>query len=229
MVCPNCKHELNPQARVCPTCGTPVPGARPVPTVVVTPPVQGGPAPEPLRKKNKVTASRVFIVLFCLVAMAANGALIAFWFLPSIRVTNDTASASVTLYSMFDICRGPAPYLTYALIAECIISIVFCMVPLFKKYANRRRMLIIPKLMCILSAACYATPYLVARMVLQVNAFLKGGRVSHCNPFTAICLGLFLLLWLTSELTIHNRRLYHERQIEALRDQLNSYGIKPNV
>lgn len=226
MVCPNCKHELNPQARVCPTCGTPVPGAR-VPTVVISPPNQDDALP--VKKKNKVTAARVFVVLFCLVAMIANGALIAFWFLPSIRATNDASGASITLYSMFEICRGPAPYLTYALIAECIVSIVFCMIPLFKNFANRRQTLIIPKLMCILSAACYATPYVVARIVPQVNAFLKGGQVSHCNPFTAICLVLFLLLWITGELTIRNRRLHYERQIEALKDQLNSYGIKPDI
>ena len=228
MVCSNCKHELNPQARVCPTCGTPVPGAR-VPTVVVAPPVQGGPAPVPLRKKNKVTAARVFTVLFCLLAMAANGALIAFWFLPSIQVTGGTGSASITLYSMFELCRETAPYLTYALIAECIVSIVFCMIPLFKKFANRRQTLVVPKLMCILSAACYATPYLVSRMVLQINAFLKGGQVSHVNPFTLICLGMFLLLWLTSELTIRNRHLIQKRRIEALEDQLNAYGIRPNI
>ena len=226
MVCSNCKHELNPLARVCPTCGTPVPGASSVPTVVVAPPVQGGPPP---KKKNPLTAARVFVVLFCLLAIAANGALIAFWFLPSIQVTSNTSASSITLYSMFDLCRDIAPYLTYALLAECIISIVFCMIPLFKKFANRRQMLIIPKLMCILSAGCYATPYLVTRMVLQIDAFLKGGKISHCNPFTAICLGLFLLLWLTSELTIRNRRLYHERQIEALKAQLASYGIKPDV
>ena len=229
MVCPNCKHELNPQARVCPTCGTPVPGAR-VPTVTVAPPNQG--AAGPVKKKSKVTAARVFTILFCLIAMIANGALIAFWFLPSIRVVGGVAEGSansITLYSMFDITRGAAPYLTYALIAECIISIVFCMIPLFRKFANRRQMLIVPKVMCLLSAACYATPYVVARIVLQVNALLKGGQVSHVNPFTAICLGLFLRLWLTSELTIRNRHLVQWRRIEALQDQLNSYGIKPNV
>ena len=58
---------------------------------------------------------------------------------------------------------------------------------------------------------------------------MKGGTVDHRNPFTAICLGLFLLLWLTSELTIRNRHLVQRRRIEALQDQLNSYGIKPNV
>ncbi len=226
MVCPNCKHELNPQARVCPTCGTPVPGAR-VPTVVIAPPGQDGAAPS--KKKRRPTAARVFTVLFCLVAMAASCALVAFWFLPSIRVTNDKAAASVTLYSMFDITRKSAPYLTYALIAECIVSVVFCMIPLFKKFADRRQTLVVPKLMCLLNAACYAVPYVVSKVVLQVNAFLKGGTVDHRNPFTAICLGLFLLLWLTSELTIRNRHLVQRRRIEALQDQLNAYGIKPNV
>lgn len=226
MVCPNCKHELNPQARVCPTCGTPVVAAPGVPTVVIAPPIQSGQTP---RKKNKITAARVFVVLFCLVAIAANGALVAFWFLPSIQVTSQTSASSVTLYSMFEICRKPAPYLTYALIAECVVSIVFCMIPLFKKFANKRQMLIIPKLMCLLSAACYATPYLAASMALRVKAAVKGGEVCHSNPFTAICLGLFLLLWLISELTIRNRRLYNERKIKILKEQLTSYGIKPDV
>ncbi len=227
MVCSNCKHELNPLARVCPTCGTPVPGALAVPTVVVAPPSQGG---RPPVKKDKLTATRVFIVLFCLLAIAANGALIAFWFLPSIQVTSAASASSITLYSMFELCRNAAPYLTYALIAECVVSIIFCMVPLFKKYANRRRPLIIPKLMTLLIAGCYATPYLVSSVYLKVKALLKGGQVaSHCNPFTLICLGLLILLYITGELTIRNRRLYHQRQIKILQDQLTSYGIKPDV
>ena len=221
MVCPNCKHELNPQARVCPTCGTPVPGA---PTVVVTPPgPKGGPAP----KKKYVSAARVFTIIFCLLAVAMNGALIAFWFLPAIQVTDNTAPASVTLFSMHALCHDAVPYLTYAIIALSVISAIFCILPLLKYFANRRCMMIVPKIATVLCAVCYAIPYTVSRVVHSVMVMTGGGKVQHDNPFTTICFGLIILLYIIGGLTSRNRYLVQRRRIETLEDQLNSYGIHP--
>ena len=221
MVCPNCKHELNPLARVCPTCGTPVPGA---PTVLVTPP---GPKGTPVPRKKYVSAARVFAVIFCLVAVAANGALVAFWFLPAIQVTDNAAHGSVSLFSMYALCRDAAPYLTYAVIAACVVSAIFCLIPLFSYFANKRCMMIIPKLMALVCAACYAIPYTVSRVVHGVMVVTGGGEVRHDNPFTALCLGLIVLLYIIGGLTSRNRFLVQRRRIETLEDQLGSYGIRP--
>ena len=67
MVCPNCKHELNPLARVCPTCGTPVAGTPGAPAAVTATAGQ-----ERAPKKLGVTAARVFTILFCLLAVALS-------------------------------------------------------------------------------------------------------------------------------------------------------------
>lgn len=218
MICPNCKHELNPQARVCPTCGTPVSGA---PTVVIAPPPQAQEPPE----KRGVTGPRVFVIIFCLLAAVANGLMAWSWFLPAIRVT--AKNGVVKLYSMYQICYDIAPYMTYILCALCAISFIFCLLPLLPYYANRRSRLFIPKLMCVLSAVCYALPYWAASIAHNVNVLINGGTVSHSNPFTTLCLVLFILLCLASEFTIWNRRLVHEHRIEDLEQQLRSHGIPP--
>ena len=221
MVCPNCKHELNSQARVCPTCGTPVPGA---PTVVVTPP---GPRGAVVPRKKYVSAARVFTVIFCLVAVAAFGAMIAFWFLPAIQVTDNKSPASVTLFSMHALCRNAVPYLTYAIIAFGVVGALFCLLPLFKCFANKRCIMIVPKLMCVFSAVCYAVPYTVAQVARAVTAMTGGGKVQHSNPFTTICFGLLILLYVIGGLTSRNRFLVQRNRIETLEDQLGSYGIRP--
>ncbi len=223
MVCPNCKHEVNPLARVCPTCGTPLTSGGPAPTVVIPAPVQE----QALPPKRGVTAARVFVIIFCLTAMALNAALAWSWFMPALRVV--TRGGSTRFYSMYQLCRQDAPYLTYIVCALCFLSAVFCVIPLFKRYANRRCRLLLPKLMAILCAGCYAAPYLVARISKGVTAMINGGKVCHGNPFTAICLGLFLLLCLTAELTSYNRRLVTQHQIEDLRAQLTAHGIRPIV
>ena len=220
MVCPNCKHELNPQARVCPTCGTPVPGA---PTVVITPPMQG--SPSSIRRQG-VTAARVFTIIFTILAMAMNGGLIAFWFLESVTVT---APDSVASYSMYEICRDVAPYLTYIVVAACALSIIFCLFPLFKKFADKRIRFIIPKLMAIVCGACYAVPYVGTKLVKAISAAVKGGDVAHNNPFTTICFWLFVLLIVMGELTSRNRYLVQRGRADTLRSQLEAYGIKPEV
>ncbi len=222
MVCPNCKHEVNPLARVCPTCGTPIPGAASAPTVAVPPPA---PRPDPVPKRG-VTGPRVFTILFCVIAVILNGLLAWSWFLPAIRAVNDASPASVTLYSMYEICQ-PAPYLTYIVVALCVLSAVFCILPLFGYFADRRSRLFIPKLSAVLCALCYALPYIGARAVLGIGVLINGGSVSHSNPFTTICLALFILLFITGEFTIWNRRLVNEHKIEDLREQLENHGIRP--
>lgn len=227
MVCPNCKHELNPLARVCPTCGTPVPGAQPAAAGGQT--VPAGPMPAP--RKSYVNAWRVFTVILCIVAIAMNGALIAFWFLESIRVTGGVAensAASVTLYSLYEICRKPAPYMTYIVVGACAISIVALIFPLFRKPAARRRFFV-PKLMAVVCAVCYAVPYFVARMAYSIQAMLDGGKVDHSNPFTTICFGLLIVLFVAGELTSRNRYVVQRTQIGDLQAQLKAAGIKPNV
>ena len=228
MVCPNCKHELNPLARVCPTCGTPVPGAQPAAPAAAAAPA--GPMPAP--RKSYVNAWRVFTVILCLVAIAMNGLLIACWFWEAIRVTGgvaDNSAASVTFYSLYEICRKPAPYLTYIVVGACVVSIIALIIPLFKKFANRRRRFFVPKLMAVLCAVCYAVPYFVARIAYSIQAMLDGGKVDHSNPFTTICFGLLIVLFVAGELTIRNRYVVQRTQIEDLQAQLKAAGIKPNV
>lgn len=229
MVCPNCNHELNPFARVCPTCGTPISTTLPVPTVVIAPPAPGGlrKPPSKPRKKKKVTAARVFVVIFCLLAVVMNAALVAFWFLPSIRVTDNASPSSVSLYSMYGLTWGIAPYLTVIICVLCAISAAFCMVPLFKKHSVKRKRLIIPKLMTILCAVCYAVPYLVVSLAKKIDALINGGAVSHQNFFTLICLCLFVLLCITAELTALHTSIIRKRQIEDLKAQLTEHGIQP--
>ncbi len=225
MVCSNCKHELNPLARVCPTCGTPVPGAQPA-----VPGVPTGPMPTP--RKSYVNAWRVFAVIFCVLAILLNGALIAFWFWESIRVTGGVAegsAASVTFYSMYEICRQTAPFITYIVVAACAISIIALIIPLFRKFANRRRRFLVPKLMAVVCAVCYAVPYTVARIAYSIQAMLDGGKVDHSNPFTTICLALLIVLFIAGELTIRNRHVVQRTQIADLQAQLKAAGIKPNV
>ena len=219
MVCSNCKHELNPLARVCPTCGTPAPGATPAPAAMVQPPV-----PEALPPKRGVTAARVFVVIFCVMAVVLNALLAASWFIPAVRVT--TRGGSIRTYSMYQLCQG-ASYLTWTVCALCFLSAVFCVIPLFRHYAARRCRLLIPKLMALLCAGCYAAPYLVVSIAKTVTGLVNGGEIDHSNPFTSICLGLFILLCVTSELSILNRRLVSKHQIEDLRAQLTAHGIRP--
>lgn len=222
MVCPNCKHEVNPQARVCPTCGTPL-VAGPVPTVVVPPPVQD----QALPAKRGVTAARVFVIIFCLAAVVLNGLLAWSWFLSAVEVVSK--GGSVRIYSMYQLCHDAAPYLTWIVCGLCFVSAVFCVIPLFKHYANRRSRLLVPKLATLLCAVCYAVPYTVMSIAKTVTALVNGGDISHCNPFTTICLALLILLYVTSELSILNRRLVHEHQLEDLRAQLTAHGIRPIV
>lgn len=225
MVCPNCKHEVHPLARVCPTCGTPLTSAGPAPTVAVQPPA---PRPDAIPKRG-VTGPRVFTILFCVVAVILNGLLAWSWFLPAIRAVNDASPNSVTLYSMYGICRSAAPYLTYIVVTLCALSAIFCILPLFPFFANRRTRLWIPKLSAVLCALCYAIPYVGARTVLGVGVLINGGSVSHNNPFTIICLALIALLFVTGEFTIWNRRLVAQHKIEDLREQLSAHGIRPVV
>ena len=222
MVCPNCKHEVNPQARVCPTCGTQL-TAGPVPTVVIPPLVQE----QALPPKRGVTAARVFVIIFCLVAVALNALMAWAWFLDAVKVTS--RGGSVRTYSMFQLCRDAAPYLTWIVCGLCFVSAVFCVLPLFKRFADRRSRLLIPKLATLLCAVCYAVPHTVASVVENVNALINGGRVCHSNPFTTICLALFILLCVTAELSICNRRLVNEHRVEDLRAQLTAHGIRPIV
>lgn len=241
MVCPNCKHEVHPQARVCPTCGTPIPGAGPAPTVTVTPPTQQpappvqqpAPAPRPAPAPPQpdpvphhgVTGPRVFTIIFCLVAVILNGLLAWSWFLPAIHVIPNVGAEKV--YSMYQICGPWVPAVTYIVCALCAVSAICCILPLFGHFANRRSRFFFPKLAAILCAICYLLPQLGASTVFGINALVAGGSVRHANPYTAICLGLFILLIVMGEMTIWNRRLVHEHQIEDLREQLASHGIRP--
>lgn len=231
MVCPNCKHEINPQARVCPTCGTPIPGAPPAPTVVVQPVTNGAPPVSPApRKKKKVTAARVFAVILLVLAVVMNGALVAFWFWPSITVTGGVAEGSansVTLISMYDITWRAAPWLTIAVCVLCGLSAIFCIVPLFRGQSIKRKRLIIPKLAAILCALGYAIPYLVSSISYKINALLQGGDVSHNNPFTTICFWLFVAVCIAADLTVHHMDVIQRRQIQDLKDQLTAHGIQP--
>lgn len=221
MVCPNCKHEVNPQARVCPTCGTPL-AAGPAPTVVIQPLAQ-----EAMPAKRGVTAARVFVIIFCLAAAALNGLLAGSWFVTAVRVTS--RGGSVRVWSMYRLCRDAAPYLTWIVCGLCFVSALFCVIPLFSHYANRRNRLLIPKLAALLCAVCYAVPYTVTSVAKTVTALINGGSVCHGNPFTAVCLALLVLLCVTSELSILNRRKVQEHQIEDLRAQLTAHGIRPIV
>ena len=221
MVCPNCKHEVNSLARVCPTCGTQL-VAGPVPTVVIPPPAQ-----EALPAKRGVTAARVFVIIFCLAAVGLNGLLAWSWFLSAVEVVSK--GGSVRTYSMYQLCSSAAPYLTWIVCGLCFVSAVFCVIPLFKHYADRRTRLLAPKLATILCAVCYAVPYTVVSVAKVVTAVINGGDVSHSNPFTTICLALFILLCVTAELSAYNRRLVNEHRIEDLRAQLTAHGIRPIV
>lgn len=221
MVCPNCKHEVNPQARVCPTCGTPL-AAGPAPTVVIPPPAQ-----EAMPAKRGVTAARVFVILFCLAAVVLNGLLAWSWFLDAVRVTS--RGGSIRTYSMYRLCQGAAPYLTWIVCGLCFLSAVFCVIPLFRHYADRRCRLLVPKLTTLLCAGCYAVPFTVVSVAKAAAAIVNGGDISHSNPFTTICLALLVLLYITSELSLLNRRKVNEHRIEDLRAQLTAHGIRPIV
>ena len=221
MVCPNCKHEVNPQARVCPTCGTPL-VAGPAPTVVIPPPAQ-----EAMPAKRGVTAARVFVIIFCLAAVVLNALLAWSWFIPAVRVTS--RGGSVRMWSMYRLCQSAAPYLTWIVCGLCFVSAAFCVIPLFKRYAARRSRLLVPKLMTLLCAVCYAVPYTATSVAKTVTTLINGGSVCHCNPFTAICLALFILLCITAELSLLNRRQVYEHRIEDLRAQLTAHGIRPIV
>ena len=222
MVCPNCKHELNPLARVCPTCGTPVAGTPGAPVAVVAPPVQSQPA-----KKPVVTAARVFEVLFCLVAVALNGVLIWAWYLPTVAVKSPSPD-SLNFRSMFELCHRAAPWLTFTLIGLCALSCIFCLIPLFKRFANRRCRLLMPKLLALLTAGCYIVPFVCADVVPGISRRIIGYE-AHINLFTIVCAALFVLLCITAGLSSRNRYLVQRRQIEALRDQLTSLGVRPGV
>ena len=228
MVCPNCKHELSPYARVCPTCGTPAPAVQPVPTVVIAPPAQA-PTPTKLPKKKKLTAARVFTVLFCLVAIAAACALVWAWFMPFIAVYSDAFDGnSSTGMSMYALCVDNAPYITFVVIGLCAVCIGFCLIPLFKKFSAKRNRLLIPKIATLLCGACYAFPFVWPGIVPDINSKITGWQ-AHVNPFTCICLGLFLLLCITAELTIRHRTVTANREIEYLKAKLAANGIDPEA
>ncbi len=220
MVCSNCKHELNPLARVCPTCGTPVPGA---PAVLVQPP-----ASRNMQKPRKyISAARVFVVILCILAVALNVALITFWFLPSVGVVDDGSPASVTLFSLHNICRTTAPYLTYAIIAVCVVSALFCILPLFKSFADKRCVMLIPKIMTVFCAVSYVLPFIVYDANSSALKITDSGILSQLNPFAVLCVALFVLLYVIGGLTSRNRFLIQRHRIEMLEDQLTSYGIRP--
>lgn len=222
MVCPNCKHELNPLARVCPTCGTPVAGAPGAPTVVIAPAGQDR-AP----KKIGVTAARVFTVLFCLLAIALNAIIIWAWYLPTVAVYGGGPS-SLTLKSMFELCHHAAPWLTFTLIGLCVLSCIFCLIPLFKQCANKRCRMLVPKVLAILTAGCYIAPFVREDIVPGISRRITGCE-AHINLFTIACAALFLVLCITAGLSSRNRYLVQKRQVEMLRDQLTSLGVKPEV
>ena len=216
MVCPNCKHELNPQARVCPTCGTPVPGA---PIVVVTPPRQSNALPAP--KQKKTTGARVFAVIFMLLAAAANAALAWLWFWPTVPVVDNAGPNSASFAKLSELAKAAAPWLTYVLIAACVLGVIFCLIPVFRKGGLRRRLLI-PKLMAVVSAGCYValfTYYAAAPVACD----------AHCNFFTAGWLGLAIVLFIGAELTIRDRHVIQNSRVQALEAQLASYGLEPEV
>ena len=225
MVCPNCKHELNPLARVCPTCGAPVAGAPGVPVAVVAP---AGQAPAP--KKLGVTAARVFTILFCLLAVALNAILIWAWFLPTVAVKSPSATDpnSLTLRSMFELCHHAAPWLTFTLIGLCVLNAVLCLLPLFKRFANRRCRMLLPKLLTLAAAGCYIAPFVRFDIVPGIGRRIIGLE-AHANLFTGACLALFVLLCVIAGLTSRNRYLVQRRKIEALRGQLSALGVKPDA
>lgn len=227
MVCPNCKHELNPLARVCPTCGTPVPGAQPAPVVAVDPLRYADARPD--KKLSLVTGWRVFAVIFTILAMAANVSLVVFWFVQSVPVTADKSAASFTLVSMHEVCRDFAPYLTVILISLCVVSIVFLILPLLKRFSQVRYRYVVPKLAALLCAGCYAVPYVYSAFARSLEAVLDGGTVDHSNPFTTICLGLFVGLILAGEFSSRHRFVVQRRKIEALQDQISAVGLPPVV
>lgn len=227
MVCPNCKHELNPQARVCPTCGTPVPGAPQIPVVAVDPLRYAD--TQAAKKLSFVTGWRVFSVILTILAMAANVALAVLWFVDCIPITANRSGSALTLISMHEICRQFAPYLTVILICLCVASVIFLILPLLKSLSQKRYRYLVPKLTTLLTAGCYAVPYVCTTFSKGLNAALNGGRVSHCNLFTAICLGLFLTLILAGEFSSRHRYVVQQRKIEALQDQISAFGLPPVV
>ena len=222
MVCPNCKHELNPLARVCPTCGTPVAGTPGAPVAIVAPAGQ-----ERTPKKIGVTAARVFTVLLCLVAVALNALIIWAWYLPTVSVFGG-GPASLTLKSMFELCHHAAPWLTFTLIGLCVLSCIFCLIPLFKRFANKRCRLLIPKVLAILTAGCYIAPFVCDDIVPGIARRITGYQ-AHINLFAICCAALFLVLCIAAGLSSRNRYLIQQRRIEALQDQLASLGVKPDV
>ncbi len=225
MVCPNCKHELNPLARVCPTCGAPVAGATGVPVAVVAPAGQ-----EPAPKKLGVTAARVFTILFCLLAVALNAILIWAWFLPTVAVKSPSATdpSSLTLRSMFELCHHAAPWLTFTMIGLCVLNCVFCLLPLFKRFANKRCRMLIPKLLTTAVTGCYAAPFVRTDIVPGISRRIVGPEV-HANLFTGVCLALFVLLCVIAGLTSRNRYLVQHRRVDALREQLTALGVTPDA
>ena len=60
-----------------------------------------------------------------------------------------------------------------------------------------------------------------------IQSLTAGMTISHSNPFTTVCLGLLILLWVISELTIRNMRQVLEHRVEDLRAQLLAYDIQP--
>lgn len=236
MTCRKCGKEMPAGAAVCPACGASVvPEVQPRPTVTVVPPyaqppVQPAPpkpVPAPPPRKRRPTGARVWVVILSVLSALLELGIIFLWFWPTIRVTDDTSAASVTLLSMHSLCRDAAPYMSYIVPALCAVAALFTLAPLLRRYAEQRRRLWIPKLCTLLIAACYAVPYLVTRLAAAIASLTGGGRISHVNPFTAVCLALIILLWITSELTIRNMRLVLEHRAEDLRAQLLAYDIQP--
>ena len=72
-------------------------------------------------------------------------------------------------------------------------------------------------------------PYVYSAFARSLEAVLDGGTVNHSNPFTTICLGLFVGLILAGEFSSRHRYVVQRRKIEALQDQISAVGLPPVV
>ena len=220
MVCPKCNHELNPLARVCPTCGMPIPATLGEAAVVITPEKL---ASASVRKKRGPTTARVCTVILCVLAAILSGVVAWLWFVPVIPMVGEPVNPgdSATFMSMMGRTYGVMPYLTYGVVALSAICAISCLLVLRKKSAGKRRRLLIPKLAVIAIGAAYVLSF------LWVNVFdiRIAGLQSHLNPFTIAVVALFVLLCIAAELTIANRRKLQDWEIEDLKDRFTALGI----
>lgn len=222
MVCPKCKHELNPLARVCPTCGMPIPATLTEAAIVITPETL---AAAEIRKKRGATTARVFTVVFCVLAAVLSVVAAWLWFVPSLTVyAAEPVAASVSFSSMFELTYGAVPWLTYAALALCVVCAVSCLVALGKKSAGKRRRLLIPKLAVLGAAACYAAAFAWPDLVPGIWDAITGWE-AHINFFTIALAALLVLLFIASELTISNRRKLQEWELEDLKEYIIALGI----